>query len=84
MLAQVMLILKKLYAVQVLSGENCTVGELSRMSKIPYSTVKRRLRMAKNSDLICEELVSYKTTGKRVFWLTEKGLSWVECSKELL
>lgn len=84
MLAQVMRILKVLYAHQILMGQNCTVGELSRLTKIPYSTVQRRLQMAEKSELVEQEVVGYKSTGKRVFWLNDKGLSWVECSKELL
>jgi hypothetical protein len=83
MLAQVLRLLKHIYAVQVLTGENVTVGELERATKIPYSTIKRRLAQAEKSDLICYEVVSYKSTGKRVFWLSDKGMNFVECSKEL-
>lgn len=84
MLEQVLKILKNLYAQQVLLGKISTVGELSKECKIPYSTTKRRLIMAEKSGLVEWELVDYKSTGKRVFWLTEKGLDWVSNCKELL
>lgn len=84
MLAQVVKILKTLYVHQVLMGQNCTVGELAKATKIPYSTVRRRLEMASKSKLVECDVVSYKSTGKRVFWLSESGLSWVADTKELM
>lgn len=83
MLAQVVRILKQAYAVQVLTGQHLTVGELSRYTKIAPSTVRRRLQMARKSRLVDSEYVGYKSTGKQVFWLTEEGMSFVECAKEL-
>lgn len=83
MLAKVMRVLKLLYAHQVLMGENCTVGELSRGTKIPYTTVKRMLEKAEKSQLVEGLVFPYKSTGKRVYSLTPAGLNWVECSKEL-
>jgi len=83
MLAQVARILKQLYARQILLGQNMTVGELAKELKMSYSTVKRRLLMAEKSGLIVQELLPYKATGKRVFWLSEDGLNWVACYKEM-
>jgi len=83
MLDQIVRILKVLYSHQVLLGQNCTVGELARATKIPYSTVKRRLISAEKSKLIESEAVPYKSTGKVVFWLNDDGMDFVECSREL-
>ena len=84
MLQRLARILKTLYAHQILLGQNCTIGELEKELKIPYSSVKRILERAENSDLVMNQVVPYKSTGKRVFQLTEKGANWVSCCKELL
>lgn len=84
MLQRLARILKTLYAHQVLLGQNCTVGELEKELGIPYSSVKRILEKAENSRLVENQVLPYKSTGKRVFQLTEKGLDWVSCCKELL
>lgn len=83
MLASLARILKSIYATQILMGQNVTVGEVSRATKIPYSTVKRRLEMAEKNKLICSDVLPYKTTGKRVFWLSEDGVNWVACWQEM-
>lgn len=83
MLAQVLRILKSIYLAQAGMGQNSTIGEISRSTKIPYSTVKRRLDQAYNSGYVQCEIVSYKTTGKWVFWLTDEGKDFIACSKEM-
>lgn len=84
MLHKVMLSLKSLYRLQMLSLEPQTVGELARESKIPYTSLKRNLSRAMNSELVDCELRPYKRTGKYVYWLTDKGIDWVKDYRELI
>lgn len=83
MLEQVARILKQVYAQQILLGQNMTVGEIAKELKMSYSTVKRRLLLAEKSNLVVSEILPYKATGKRVFWLSEDGLNWVSCYREM-
>lgn len=78
MLHKVMVVLKTLQAQQIVSGEKVTIGEISRMSKIPKTTVRRLLGIAENSNLVDCETVNYKSTGKRVFWITATGGQWLD------
>lgn len=56
-----------------------TIGETAKDAELPKSTVRRHLEtLAKEGYLTCE-IVSYKSTGKRVYFVTEKGL---EASKD--
>lgn len=77
MLHRVMVVLKALYRRTIFFLDPITIGELVRSTGLPYSTIRRRLETAQNSGLVESEIRAYKTTGKRVFWLTEKGLEWV-------
>lgn len=77
MLHRVMVVLKALYRRTIFFLDPITIGELVRSTGLPYSTVRRRLETAQNSELVDSEIRPYKSTGKRVFWLTEKGMDWV-------
>lgn len=83
MLHKVMWILKVMRSHTILSLEPMTIGELSRISKKPYSSVRRWLEIALNSELVEFDERPYKATGKRVFWITEKGFDWLEGYREL-
>jgi len=78
MLHKVMKVIKAMMLLYVISPEKMTVGEIARWTHLPYSSVKRYLEIARNSELVECEKVAYKTTGKYVYWTTEKGLAWLD------
>lgn len=83
MLHKVMLVLKATLARTIFLLDPITVGEVSRSTKIPYTSVRRYLEIAERSELVESEIRPYKATGKRVYWLTEKGIVWVNGYREL-
>jgi hypothetical protein len=78
MLHKIMVILAKMRAYYVQRLQPVTIGELARFANKPYSSVKRWLEIAENSGLIESDIRPYKSTGKRVFWLTDKGFVWLD------
>lgn len=76
-------ILKAIYTPQALMGQNSTIGEVEKTTKIPYSTIRRYLDKAIRLGLVETEYHDYKATGKHVFWLSEKGQSFIAQFKEL-
>lgn len=83
MLHKVMLTLRALRTLQFETLQKVTVGEISKRSRMSYSSVRRYLQTALNSELVDCEMQDYKKTGKRVFWLTEKGIDWLIGYREL-
>lgn len=83
MLHKVMIVLRAMRALYFKIWRKMSIGEISRAAKIPYSTTRRLLDKAFNSDLVDCEIVDYKSTGKRVFWLTDKGIDWLASYREL-
>lgn len=70
--------------VEWVNGEHPTVGQVAKASKAPYSTVKRYLEKAEKLNLVESGKVEYKTTGKRVYTLTERGHEFLSQFRELL
>ena len=76
-------ILIKLSLCESIHRSPVTIGQLSEKTKIPYSTLRRFLTTAENSNLVDCELQPYKSTGRRVFWLNEQGVEWLASWIEL-
>lgn len=83
MLHKVMFTLRTLRTFRFEGLQVATVGEIAKRAKMPYSSVRRYLQIARNSGLIDCEFLDYKATGKRVFWLTRKGIDWLNGYREL-
>jgi len=58
-----------------------TVGELSRWTKIPKSTVRRVVDRLVELGIIHAEFNDYKATGRWELRLTEKGKTWADGNK---
>ena len=84
MLHKVMRVLKSMLLLYTISPQKMTAGELQHWLGLSYSSVRRYLEIAQNSGLVDSELMPYKSTGKHVFWITEKGLEWVHSYRELI
>lgn len=83
MLAKLHSVIRFASLAEWINGENPTIGQVSRYSHKPYSTVKRYLEKAEKLGLVESGKVEYKTTGKTVYALTEKGIEFLKSYREL-
>jgi len=83
MLAKKITILRTMMQYHKDKGGVVTVGEVSRASKIPKSTVRRLLTALYFSGHVDEKYVPYKSTGKRIFGIKTKGVELALSQKAL-
>lgn len=55
------------------SESKLTVGQVADHVNFSKSTVRRALQLFANWGLVCDEWKEYKSTGKRVFYITDEG-----------
>lgn len=82
-LQKIMRVLKAMSLLYAISPQKMTAGEVSKWTGLPYASVRRYLQCAQNSELVDSELTDYKSTGKHVFWMTGKGLDWLQGYREM-
>jgi len=83
MLAKMIRILKTARLLWGMGAPFTTVGELSRWTKIPKSTVRRHIEKASKLGLVHLEFNRYKTTGVWEIRLTSIGQELIESQKEM-
>ena len=67
---------KKFWVAQRLMASE-TIGQFSRRTGMPYSSVRRYLEELVNEGYVGTQCIKYKSTGKNIFWLTSKGFKWI-------
>jgi len=84
MLHRMILIIKALSVFSVVGESRVTAGMLSDYTKIPYSTVRRTLDVMQTRGLVKQSFSLYKSTGKWVFSVTQKGSELMLSQLEML
>jgi len=73
MLHKIVQIIKALAVFRLAGESEITRGKIAKYTGYSYSSVKRAIEIAKHRGLMSEEIAEYKSTGKYVFAVTQKG-----------
>lgn len=78
MVTKTLFTLKAISLHNVFNDRAATVGEIAKRTGYSKSTARRTLQKLETWGYVRCELQDYKSTGKRVYWLTADGIDWLK------